>query len=252
MCLRPVRCIPVPWQSPPNRYSLPKLGFPVSGLILMFWHLSFSEVFVPCSGRVGRRRVGLWPRDMSDVRDSPFYRPLDLSDTVRMRVVLTRAVSPGRRCPTPSSYSHSGNRTCRTAPSPAAGMALAVVLPPVAPVASSSVKACPWTGEPRTQDMSLFMGVNVGEIFAFSSKMSGRLRGREILRPFRDKCVQFRLPLGWNRPSGVDSAGLLGVDSALWGGLGRSPPFRLNPSRHFEWAILSQGVPSGSGVVHCV
>ena len=87
---------------------------------------------------------------------------------------------------------------------------------------------------------------------AFSSKMSGRLRGREILRPFRDKCVQFRLPLGWNRPSGVDSAGLLGVDSALWGGLGRSPPFRLNPSRHFEWAILSQGVPSGSGVVHCV
>ena len=158
--------------------------------------------------------MGLWPRDMSDVRDSPFYRPLDLSDTVRMRVVLTRAVSPGRRCPTPSSYSHSGNRTCRTAPSPAAGMALAVVLPPVAPVASSSVKACPWTGEPRTQDMSLFMGVNVGEIFAFSSKMSGRLRGREILRPFRDKCVQFRLPLGWNRPSGVDSAGLLGVDSA--------------------------------------
>ena len=218
----------------------------------MFWYLSFPEVLVPCSGRVGRRRVGLWPRDMSDVRDSPFYRPLDLSDTVRMRVVLTRAVSPGRRCPTPSSYSHSGNRTCRTAPSPAAGMALAVVLPPVAPVASSSVKACSWTGEPRTQDMSLFMGINVGEIFAFSSKMSGRLRGREILRPFRDKCVQFRLPLGWNRPSGVDSAGLLGVDSALWCGLGRSPPFRLNPSRHFEWAILSQGVPLGSGVVHCV
>ena len=49
-------------------------------------------------------------------------------------------------------------------------------------------------------------------------------------------------PLEWTRPA----------SSALWGGLGRSPSFRLNLSRHFEWAILSQGVPSGSGVVHCV
>ena len=125
----------------------------------------------------------------------------------------------------------------------------------VAPVASSSVKASPHqTLDSGTQDPGhvVIYGSQRRRNLAFSSKMSGRLRGREILRPFRDKCVQFRLPLGWNRPSGVDSAGLLGVDSALWGGLGRSPPFRLNPSRHFEWAILSQGVPSGSGVVHCV
>ena len=134
------------WPDPhvvsPPRYAGRLLG--------KLWYLSFPKVLAPCSGRVGRGCMGLRRRAMPDVRVSRFYRPLDMHDSVPMWVVLTGAVPPGRRSPTPSSSrsgtrAHSGTRAnsgkCCTAAAPTAGMALAVVLPPAAPAASGSMKA---------------------------------------------------------------------------------------------------------------
>ena len=84
-----------------------------------------------------------------------------------------------------------------------------------------------WTGEPRTQDMSLFMGVNVGEILLSRPKCPAGSGGGKFSDHFVTSVFSSDSPwggigplgwtrpasLGWTRPSGVDSAGPHHFDS---------------------------------------